>query len=220
MRASILVEPKKSKIQEMATPIPEANEVLIRVETCGVCASDLHRWKGEGKFDYPTRLGHEPSGVIEGIGDSVRGFEIGQRVAALAPGRGAFSEFITVPQESVIPIPGNIGFTEAIVEPIGCLISGIERTEIKLADRVAIIGCGFMGLSLLQLVTNRGAREIVAVDVREDAIENALRLGADRATLPENITHKDKVVTWDQIGQGFDVVFETSGKQPALTLAG
>lgn len=220
MRASILVEPKKSQVKEIDSPSPGDEEVLIRVEACGVCASDLHRWRGDGNFDYPARIGHEPSGVIERIGNRVSGWEIGQRVTALAPGRGAFAEFITVPQESVILLPSALTYTEAIAEPIGCLVSGLERTEIHLGDRVAIVGCGFMGLALLQLVANRGVREIVAIDVRQDALKNALRFGADQAYLPEAVDQKDKVISWDQIGQGFDVVFETTGTQPALTLAG
>jgi threonine dehydrogenase-like Zn-dependent dehydrogenase len=85
---------------------------------------------------------------------------------------------------------------------------------------VAIIGCGFMGLGLIQLVASRGVREILAIDVREVALENALRFGADRAVLPEAVDPQDKVVAWEQMGQGMDVVFETTGVQAALTLAG
>ena len=68
MRASVLVEPKASHIRELPAPTPEDNEVLIQVEACGVCASDVHRWRGYGNFDYPARIGHEPSGIIAGLG--------------------------------------------------------------------------------------------------------------------------------------------------------
>jgi threonine dehydrogenase-like Zn-dependent dehydrogenase len=165
-------------------------------------------------------MGHEPSGVVEQIGSRVEGLEVGQRVAALATGSGAFAELITVPQEAVLPIPAEMTFQEALAEPVGCLISGLERTRIHLGDRAAIIGCGFMGLALLQLVANRGVREIVAIDVREVALENARRFGADQAVLPDAVDPVDKVVAWDQIGQGVDIVFETTGAQAALTLAG
>jgi threonine dehydrogenase-like Zn-dependent dehydrogenase len=220
MKASFLVGPEKSEVREIPLPSVEDNEALIRVEACGVCMSDMHRWKGGGKGDYPLRMGHEPSGVIEQIGSQVQGLEVGQRVAALAPGRGAFAEYITVPQEHVILMPPGMAYTEAIAEPVGCLVSGLERTDIHLADRVAIIGCGFMGLALLQLVANRGPREIIAIDVREDALENALRFGADQALHPNKVRPNDKVVEWSQIGQGVDVVVETTGTQPGLTLAG
>lgn len=220
MRASILIGSRNSVVEKIPTPTPKFNEVLIRVEACGVCASDIHRWFGSGNPNYPERIGHEPSGVIEGVGENVERWKIGQRVSALVPGTGVFAEFITVPQERVISIPSGLTFTEAIAEPVGCLVSGLERTEINPEDCVAVVGCGFMGLALIQLVASRGVREIVAVDIRKDALKNALRFGAKKVCFPDKVNTKDKVVRWDQIGQGFDVVFESTGAQPALTLAG
>lgn len=221
MRASLLVGPEKSEVSEIPLPSLAENEVLMRVEACGVCASETHRWLGHAKAEYPLRLGHEPSGVIEQIGSQVCDLAVGQRVAALAPGRGAFAEAIAVPQEQIILMPPGMVYTEAIVEPAGCLISGLERTEIHVADRVAIVGCGFMGLALLQLVvTQRRPREILAIDLREDALEHALRFGADRTLHPSQVPPADRVVEWSQIGHGVDVVFETTGTQAGLTLAG
>jgi threonine dehydrogenase-like Zn-dependent dehydrogenase len=173
-------------------------------------------------------MGHEPSGVIEKIGQSVDSLKVGQRVAVLPTGggpfteytNGGFAEYMVIPQKRGALMPPGIEFTEAIGEPVACLVSGLERTEIHLADRVAIIGCGFMGLAMLQLVAQRGPREIVAIDVRQEALENALRFGADRAMLPKQIDPRDRAAEWAQIGQGFDVVFEVTGTQAGLTLAG
>jgi threonine dehydrogenase-like Zn-dependent dehydrogenase len=220
MRASFLVGSRNSVVQEVVIPSPKQNEVLIRVEACGVCASDIHRWLGSGNPNYPERIGHEPSGVVEGVGNNVDRWKKGQPVTALAPGSGAFAEFITVPEDRVTSIPSGLTFTEAIAEPVGCLVSGLERVEINPECRVAVVGCGFMGLALIQLIASRGVREIAAVDIRKDALKNALRFGAKRVFFPDEVDTKDKVVRWDQIGQGFDVVFESTGTQAALTLAG
>jgi threonine dehydrogenase-like Zn-dependent dehydrogenase len=191
------------------------------VEASGVCASELGRWEDGGKRGFPQRIGHEPSGVVEQVGSQVQSVQVGQHVAALTPGTaGAFAEYVVVPEHRVVSMPPDMEFREALAEPIGCLISGLERTEIHIADRVAIVGCGFMGLALLQLVKWRGARQIIAVDVREDALDNALKFGADAVFHPNDVPESDKVVERSRIGQGVDVVFETAGKQPALTLAG
>jgi threonine dehydrogenase-like Zn-dependent dehydrogenase len=173
-------------------------------------------------------MGHEPSGVIEQVGERVHSLQIGQRVAVLPTGsgpftqytNGAYAETVVAPQERVAPIPEGLSFAEAIGEPIACLVSAAERSGVRLGDRVAVVGCGFMGLALLQLVALRGPREIIAVDIRPEALENGLRFGADRALQPEEIDPGDKLVKWEQFGQGVDVVLEVSGTQAGLTLAG
>lgn len=220
MRASVLIAPETSEVQELPVPELLPDEVLIRVKTCGVCASELHRWEHGGTQGFPQRMGHEPAGIVEAVGPQVTRFQVGDRVAALAPGTGAFADNIAVTEDRVIPVAAGVTFDAALAEPLGCLVSGLERTTIHVADRVAIVGCGFMGLALLQLVKHRGASEIIAVDVREDALAMARQLGADRAYLPDSVEPSLVCRSADQLGQGVDVVFETTGTQAALTLAG
>ena len=173
-------------------------------------------------------MGHEPSGVVEQVGKRVDRIQVGQRVAVLPTGGGPFTQYtskgyaetMVAPQERVVPIPEGLSFTEAMGEPIACLVSAAERSGICLGDRVAVVGCGFMGLALLQLVALRGPREIIAIDVRQEALENALRLGADRALRPDEIAPPDKLVEWEHLGQGIDAVLEVSGTQAGLVLAG
>ena len=229
MRASVLVGPEMSEVREVPVPSVGENDVLVRVEACGVCFSEFHDWNREQEGSaYPLSMGHEPSGVIERVGERVDSLRVGQRVAVLPTGsgpftqytNGAYAETVVAPQERVAPIPEGLSFAEAIGEPIACLVSAAERSGVRLGDRVAVVGCGFMGLALLQLVALRGPREIIAVDIRPEALENALRLGADRALRPEEIDPGDKLVEWEQFGQGVDVALEVSGTQAGLTLAG
>jgi threonine dehydrogenase-like Zn-dependent dehydrogenase len=228
MKASVLVGPETSKVRDVATPLLGKGEVLVRVEACAVCFSEFHTWQGEEGAEYPQRMGHEPSGIIEQVGEEVDTLQAGQHVAVLPTRRGpltqyvsgAYADYIVAPQERVALMPEGLTFTEALGEPIACLASAAERGEIRLGDRVAIVGCGFMGLALLQLVALRGPGEIIAVDIRQEALENALRFGADQAVFPEEIDPLDKVVGWEQFGQGVDAVFEVSGTQAGLTLAG
>jgi L-iditol 2-dehydrogenase len=87
MRASLLVGPETSEVREVPVPPVGEDGVLVRVEACGVCFSEFPKWRGarEG-LTYPTMMGHEPSGVIEKIGQSVDSLKVGQRVAVLPTG--------------------------------------------------------------------------------------------------------------------------------------
>jgi 2-desacetyl-2-hydroxyethyl bacteriochlorophyllide A dehydrogenase len=229
MKASVLTAPRTSEIQEVPVPETGPNDVLIRVKACGVCRSELEKWQGKREgLQYPIIMGHEPAGVIEELGSHVDTFQVGQAVAVF-PGsnglfteyrNGGFAEYLAVPQENVVTFPQEAESHKMLGEPIACLVSAVDRTNIHLADRVAIVGCGFMGLAVLQFVLQRGPKEIVTIDVRQEALEDALRLGADRAIMPEQLGPGDKAVKWEEISLGFDVVFEVSGTQQGLTLAG
>jgi len=216
MKASVLVGPKKNKIVEMPKPEIGSNEVLIRVKVCGVCASELYTWNNaeEGK---QLVLGHEPLGIIEEVGSSVTGFRKGDRVTGLFG--NAFAEYAKADYRHLIKVPEGLDDLVSIGEPLSCLVSGADRTPVRLGDTVAVVGTGFMGLGFMQLMRLKGAARIIAVDTRRESLDNALRFGADIACYPEEVDPKYKVVEWDQIGQGVDVCVEASGSQAALDLA-
>lgn len=222
MRASVLVGPQQCTITDVATPTLQTGEVLVRVKACGVCRSELEEWQAPVQ---PIILGHEPSGEIAAIGPGVTGLREGQRVTLFAGGAGryttytsrSFAEYVAVPQENVVPIPDGMPFDLALGEPLACLVSAFERSPIGLSDRVLLIGAGFMGLALLQLVRMRQPRELVVVDPDPHARELARRFGAHRVCPPEEVP----AVRWDRDGDaGFDVVIEASGAPKALALAG
>ena len=228
MKASVLEAPQRSVVQEVPDPAPGEGEVLVQVKACGICASEFSTWAGTNREAvYPQILGHEASGVVMETGDRVTGVEVGQHVAMLPPGsgqrgdnlNGGLAERTIVPHTHVTTIPPGIEFSEAIVEPVGCLISGVERTRLRLADRVAVIGCGFMGLTLIQLLRLRGPKEIVAVDMRQEALDNANRFGADEAWLVEDINARGMLHHGGRWDTGFDAVYETAGTQSSLDLA-
>jgi 2-desacetyl-2-hydroxyethyl bacteriochlorophyllide A dehydrogenase len=229
MKAAVLVEPKQNEVRELPDPEVSPDEVLVKVEACGACYSEFDKWSGTRKgLQYPLVLGHEASGVIESVGEKVTSFKAGDRVAVMPtrPGtyteyvNGGFAQYLSAPQERVVLIPGNVSYKEALGEPIACIVSGFERTGPYTGKRVAVVGCGFMGLILMQLLAGQQAGEILAIDVREEALEHAARFGAQRTLLPEQIGPEDKCVEWKQFEQGFDAVFEVTGAQQGLTLAG
>jgi threonine dehydrogenase-like Zn-dependent dehydrogenase len=107
-------------------------------------------------------------------------------------------------------------------EPLACLVNAQRRTPVELADKVALIGLGYMGLGMLQLLKLRGPSRIVAVDVREEARQHALELGADEVYHPAEVPDEYFLTRWEDwdSDRGLDVVVEASGTQPGLTLAG
>jgi threonine dehydrogenase-like Zn-dependent dehydrogenase len=219
MRYSQLVSPQTSEVVETDAPQPGPGEVKVRVTACGVCASELHPWDS-GVAAYPRRLGHEPVGVVEAVGEGVTRFAPGDRVTGLF--LEAFTDAAISPEEILLPVPEGLADENAMGEPLACLVNAQRRTPIELADRVALIGLGYMGLGMLQLLKLRGPSRIIAIDVREEAREHAKNLGADETYHPDDVPEAYHLTRWEdwESGRGLDVVIEASGTQPGLTLAG
>lgn len=219
MNYSRLVAPRRSEMVEQPTPEPGRGEIVVEVKACGVCASELHPWM-DPRPAYPYRMGHEPSGIVSAVGPGVTRFNPGDRATGLfAP---AYSDFALASEANVLPIPAGVPFDLALGEPIACLVNAQRRTHIELADRVALIGLGFMGLGLLQLLKLRGPREIIAIDPRDDARHKALELGADTVYHPSEVPDELILGEWQQWSgpNGVDVAIEASGTQPGLSMAG
>jgi len=219
MRCSQLVAPQRSGVVDAPTPDPGRGEVLVRITACGVCASELHPWQ-DGVATYPTRLGHEPVGVVEATGPEVTTVAVGDRVTGLF--NPAFSDHALASAEHLLPVPENLPDHAALGEPLACLVNALRRTPVELGDRVALIGLGYMGLGFLQLLKLRGPSRIVAIDVRAEAREKARDIGADEAYHPAELPDAYRLTSfadWES-ERGFDVVIEASGTQPGLTLAG
>lgn len=228
MKASVLVGPKTCQVKEIALPAMGDGDVLMKVKACGVCRSDLTPWLS-GQGPGSVIMGHEPSGIIEALGPRVSMFHLGQPVTVFTGGsgyytdytHGGFAEYLVVAQENVVILPENMPLEHALGEPLACLISAFERIPITLSDRVAVIGCGFMGLALLQLLRLRSPWEIVAIDLSREALDLALRMGANSACMPKELGPRDKADHWwEDKEKGFDVVIEVTGAEKALALAG
>jgi threonine dehydrogenase-like Zn-dependent dehydrogenase len=219
MQYSQQIAPRTSEVVEAPTPDPGPGEVLVRVQVSGVCASELHPW-ADGGPSYPHRFGHEPMGVVAAVGPGVTRFREGDRVTGLF--KGAYADYSLASEDILLPVPAGVSDEAALGEPLACLVNAQRRTPVELADRVAVIGLGYMGLGMLQLLKLRGPSQIVAIDVREDAREAARRLGAaevyDPSALPPEF-FLTRFNDW-QSDRGFEVVVEGSGTQAGLILAG
>ncbi len=219
MPAAILAGPGETLVIEAPLPRPGPGEVRVRLEGCGVCASNLGPWAGPEWMEYPTApggLGHEGWGVIDSIGPEVEGLNIGQRVAVLS--QNAYAGYDVAPASAVVPLPPALDGRPFPGEPLGCAMNIFHRAGIRPGDHVAIIGIGFLGALLVQLATQAGAR-VVAISRRESSRRLADDMGAE-TTIPmadhwEIIEEARKLTD----GRFFDCVIECVGKQWPLDLA-
>ncbi len=218
MKAFILTGPKTTEMTER--PIPEigANDVLMKVRICGVCTAELPIWRS-GKWPMNDVLGHEPVGIVERVGQHVKNFAVGDRVTGFC--HGSFAEYTKVDASMLSKVPDELEDIEAIGEPMSCMYSAAERTPVRLGETVVIVGLGFMGLGMLQLMRMKGAGRIIAVGKRPEQLEAAKKFGADIAWLPDDVKDPYLVSSgWDFMGKGLPVVVEAAGSASALSLAG
>lgn len=219
MRAATVVAPGRVEMGKFALPEPGPGQIRVRVEGCGVCASNLPPWEGKPWFDYPMApggLGHEGWGIVDAVGSNVSEFAVGQRVAFLST--HSYAEYDIADADSAVAIPPELSHLPFPAEPLACAINVCARSNIESGQTVAIVGIGFLGALLTQLASRAGAR-VVAIARRRCALEFAGSMGAD-----ELIAMDDHSSVIDQVkqitkGQFCDIVIEAVGKQWPLDLA-
>jgi len=219
MKAATVVEPRRLEVREALQPQPGVGEVRVRLEGCGVCASNLPPWEGREWFSYPMApggLGHEGWGRIDAVGSGVTGLAPGDRVAMLS--NAAYAEYDVAEADSVVRLPEALEGRPFPGEPLGCAVNIFRRSGIQAGQTVAIVGIGFLGALLTQLASRAGAR-VLAVSRRPFALEMARRMGAAE-TIPMDdhwrILERVKELTE---GAFCPVVVEAVGKQWPLDLA-
>ncbi len=219
MRAATVVEPGRVEVQTVAVPEPKDGEVRVRLEGCGVCASNLSPWHGEPWFTYPFApgaLGHEGWGRVDAVGPGVSQFLPGQRVALLSG--HAYAEYDVAPAGAVVALPPALNGQPFPGEPLGCAMNIFRRSGVREGQTVAVVGIGFLGALLTRLASRAGAR-VLAVARRPFAQAVARDMGASE-TIPMDdhwqIIERVKALTG---GVGCDVVIECVGKQWPLDLS-
>lgn len=176
MKAAMIEAPGRALVTTAPEPEPGPNDVVIRVRAAGICGTDLHIFKGEYEAGYPLIPGHEFSGEVVAVGAHVERFREGDRVTAdpnIACNRcancqrnepnqckhlqavgvtrdGAFAEYVVVPEGNVFSI-GSIPFDDAaLIEPLACVVWGLQRVQVQVGDSALVFGAGPMGCLLVQ----------------------------------------------------------------------
>jgi threonine dehydrogenase-like Zn-dependent dehydrogenase len=219
MRAAVLAGPGVVRIAEVQRPQPGPDQVRVRLEGCGVCASNLTPWAGPDWMQFPTEpgsLGHEGWGVVDAVGEGVQGLAVGNRVAALS--YRAYAEYDLADADSVVRLPDALAGQPFPGEPLGCAMNIFRRSDIRAGQTVAIVGIGFLGAILTRLATDAGAR-VIAVSRRSFSLELARAMGAvETIPLEDHDTIVGRVKELTE-GTLCDRAIEAVGKQWPLDIA-
>jgi threonine dehydrogenase-like Zn-dependent dehydrogenase len=219
MRAARLAAPGRISLDEMAIPAPGPGQVRIRLEGCGVCASNLTPWGGAEWMKYPTdpgTLGHEGWGVVDALGEGVTELAVGDRVAALS--YAAYAEYDLADASATVKLPASLDGQPFPGEPLGCAMNIFRRSDVQPGQTVAVVGIGFLGALLTRLAKDAGAR-VIAISRRPFSLDVARQMGADETIAMDDhwaIIERVKQLTG---GVFADRVIEAVGKQWPLDLA-
>lgn len=238
MLTSYLIRPGVIELRETTVPKPSRGEVLVKIKAALTCGTDLKAFlRGHPMIPMPGVFGHEFSGVIAEVGKGVKNFKAGDEIMAVhsAPCLkcrycrkklynlcenimntkvlGAFAEYILLPphivKQNLFHKPANLSFEEAaFLEPLSCVVHGMNGLNIKQGDKVLIIGTGPIGLLHLSLAKFKKA-EVIITGLEHERLELAKELGADMTVAPPdliNVTHEFTD------GLGVDFVFECTGQ--------
>lgn len=219
MQAATLAAPGEMRIEAVPPPAPGPGQVRLRLEGCGVCASNLEPWAGLPWLSYPQEaggLGHEGWGVVDALGEGVTDLAVGDRVAALA-GR-SFAEYDVADAAACVKLPAALAGRPFPGEPIACAMNIFRRSDIRPGQTVAIVGIGFLGAILTRLATDAGAR-VLAISRRQSSLDLAAAYGAAETIVMDDhwrIIEEVKRLTGEAMCER---VIEAVGKQWPLDLA-
>ncbi|MGI6005518.1 MAG: NAD(P)-dependent alcohol dehydrogenase [Christensenellales bacterium] len=252
-RTAYLIADGKFEIKDSPMPTVGIDDLLIQINHVGICGSDLAFFKdvtldGILQANYPVVLGHECAGTVMGVGENVKGFFIGDRVA-VEPGvpcmkcgyclkgkynlcdhmnfmacppweLAALQRYIAHPAMMCFKLPDHVSTLEgALVEPLAVGMHAATKAGIEPGKSVLIIGSGCIGLTTLIACKARGASTVYVADLYDNRLEMAKAFGAKEAINSGKIDLVERISELTE-GRGVDVVFEAAGsvKTAAMTL--
>ncbi len=233
-------------LKDVDIPVPEDDEVLIKVEAVGICGSDIPIFKGIRPVPLPFIPGHEFAGTIVDVGADVREFKKGDKVV---PGlvqncgrckycrqgleslcdnlvetgihvNGAFAEYVAVPEHTLHLKPEEMTFSEgASVDPIASAYRPVKKACVGSEDVVVVYGPGPIGLYAAQIARVEGAKTLIMVGTRESRLQLARELGVD-ITINIGEKKEDPIVRIKELtgGEMADVVIETAGTPEVIEM--
>ncbi len=225
-------------------PDPEASPgfVVVKIDTTGICGTDVHITQGLFPSEPPAILGHEGTGVIVEVGDGVSTERIGQRVVLnhsahcfecwncrnwnvsrcqVAPtsSNGLFAQYVALHSRTALQLPENLDIeTAAMTEPAACCLSGVEMLDIPYRATGLVIGAGIMGLFTAAFMKSHGVETLVVSEPVKVRREMAKQFGADILHDPNDVPLEEVMAEVTDQGRGFSVTAEAVGK-PELVAA-
>jgi D-arabinitol dehydrogenase (NADP+) len=238
MRAVVYDGPKSFRIRTMPDPVVGAGDVLVRIEMCGICGTDQHIFQGRFFAEYPLIAGHEPTGVVQAVGESVTSIAVGQRVAVNGnagcgtcpscrdgypllcrdlrclgvTGPGGFAQLMLAPAAQVFPVDDLPVEVAVLAEPTACAMHGLETLSPRPGSDVLVLGAGPTGIILAQLILHGGAARVTVAGPSQFKLDLARSFGIHETVLADR---SDASVTAARARtvapDGFDIVVDATG---------
>ncbi len=241
MQAHVLVQPGQLELRTLARPRAGAGEVVLRVRAALTCGTDIKTFlRGHPKFPMPTLFGHEFSGELAEVGPGVSGFREGDAVMAVPTAPcgtcyyceraqenlcttlmdqyvlGGFSEYVKLPSRIVaanlFPKPGRLSFSEAaLLEPLSCVVHGLQQIPVRADDTVVLIGAGAISLLHALLLQAMGVEQIIVLGRNARRASFAHAAGASVVLTEPPLTARAALLDLTR-GRGADIVIECTGQ--------
>jgi len=245
-RVGRVVVPGKIDFLIRTVEEPKSHQAVVKIASSAICGSDLHIFKGKHpSAPLPVTIGHEFAGEVVAIGNKVSKVKTGDRVTVepvitcgkcnacrtgnygycenisftYRNGDGAMADYITVEEPYLYKLPKHLSYNAgALIEPLSVAVHAVRRADIKLGEKVLVIGAGAIGLLIATLCRKRGAAEVAIVDFSQKRLNMALKLGATIAINPSEQDVYDAVSKITN-GIGMDKTFECVGLEATFNQA-
>jgi len=232
MKAAFITAPRKFEIREIDIPTINDNQLLVKVEACGVCTSDIPPYldtlsdEVKKRNPFPRRVGHEPSGTVQKVGKNIKDFQVGDRITGNFNTQ-SFAEYVTCEpggrlfgniKSRVVKIPAGVPMEHALGEPMMSVMAIARVTTPEIGDYVFQVGCGFMGLGVMAGVASPKLKEYIACDLDDSRLQLAKEMGATITLNPSKVDVVREVMKITS-RRGVDVAIEAVGYPAGLKLA-
>ncbi|MDO4288472.1 MAG: galactitol-1-phosphate 5-dehydrogenase [Eubacterium sp.] len=241
MKAVRMYKPGDLRVEDVPKPEMMPDEAMVKVKAVGLCGSDIPRALVYGAHVSPITIGHEFSGEIEAVGSEVKNFKPGDRVVIppLIPcdecewckkgiyslcesydyygsrRDGALAQYVSVKESNLLKVPDKVSFEDAAtLDPCANAYHGLSQAGFKEGDSVCVVGTGPIGLFAAQYAKIYGASKVIAVDVWDQKLDIAKKVGADVVinSMKEDAVEAVKKAT---DGKGANIVIDFSGAPAA-----
>lgn len=244
MKAAVYAGDRRFEVKEIPTPEPGPNQVLLKVKYSAICGTDVHTFLYD-QAPPGIVMGHEYCGIVAQVGTAVTSWKEGDRVVGGGglppPGTGpafavdprykyrevgfttrplrGYAEYVVMEEWEPVLIPEGVSEIDAsLCEPCAVAVRAVRHSNLKLGDRIAVLGAGPIGLFCIQAVRAAGAGAVHVSEPVPARAEAAQNMGVDSVLDP---TKEDIISKLEDLtnGIGPDVVFDCAGAQPTLDQA-
>lgn len=228
VKSACLTGIKEIEVREREL-IPKDEDVVVKTHAAGICGTDKNLYNGvippigglnseiRNSFEYPYYFGHEGGGTVVEVGRDVRQFKAGDKVMAFGWVE-TYSNYFIAAEDNLEVVPDGLDMDLASLgEPIGCAVFSGLCSKVQLGDTVVVVGMGFAGQVIAQVAKQKGAFQVIGIDVVDAKLELAKSLGLDHAV---NSSRTDSLTAILELtgGHGADVMVEVAGTAEAVQL--